>query len=170
MSCDSDGTPESINRILQRTEMSRWNDATSINIPTEQLQSKFNYQPLVERGYTNMSCDSDGTPESINGILQRNETSRRWNDAPSINIPMEQLPPFREKKSYTQVFEFGNSLCPQPQLSPLQERATTRVTLYTPTKCAIGNTEESSPNLNSSQWQKFQMSPISSDDSPEVYY
>jgi hypothetical protein len=115
-----------------------------------------------------MSCDPDGTPESISGMLQRNETSRSWNDATSINVPMEQLPPFREKKSYIQIFEFGNSLCTQSQLSTLQNRATTRAALYTPTKCALGNTE-SSPNLNS-QWQKFQMSPVSSDDSPEVYY
>jgi hypothetical protein len=134
------------------------------------IPSQFNCQPLVQGGYTNMPCDSDDTPKSINGILQRNETSTRWNDAPSINIPMEQLPPFREKRSYTQVFEFRNSLCTQPQLSPLQDRPTARVTLFTPTKCATGNTEESAPNLNSSHWQKFQMSPISSDDSPEVYY
>jgi hypothetical protein len=169
MSCDSDGTSESINGMLQRNETSRrWNYATSINIPMEQLKSKFNCQPSVRGGYSNMSYDSDGTPESINGMLQINETSRRWNYATSINVPMEQLTPFREKKSYPQISEFGNSLCTQPQLSPLQDTATTRAALYTPTKHATGDTE-SSPNLNS-QWQKFQMSPLSSDDSPEVYY
>jgi hypothetical protein len=131
------------------------------------IQSKFNCQPSVQGGYTNMLCDPDGSPEGISGILQ-NETFRRWNDATAINIPMEQPPPLREKKSYTQIFEFGNSLCTQPQMSPLQDRATTTAALYTPTKCATGN-NESSPKLNS-QWQKFQLSPIHSDDSPEVYH
>jgi hypothetical protein len=120
-------------------------------------QRKFNYQPSVLQGYTNTSSDSDCTPHSINRILQTNDISTSWNDAISINTPINQPPSFIQKKSYTQIFEFGNSLCTQPQLSPIQDNA-----LYpTDTEC--------SPNLNS-QWQKFQMSPISSDNSPEVYY
>jgi hypothetical protein len=127
------------------------------------IQRKFSYQPSVLGGYTKMSSDSGCTPENINEILQTNEISRRWNDATSINIPIKQPPSFTEKKSYTHIFEFGNSLCTQPQLSPLQDDATTTAALYTPIKCTTGGTE-------SSQWQQFQISPASSDNSPEVYY
>jgi hypothetical protein len=100
--------------------------------------------------------------------LQTAEMSRSWNDATSISIPTEPPPSFIQKKSYTQIFEFGNSLCTQPELLPIQDNATTGAASYTPTKCTTGNAECSS-NLNS-QWQKFQMSPISSNNSPEVYY
>jgi hypothetical protein len=161
--------PKHIPPLSNSTQTSQTHNSDQSDYCNSQyMQHKFKCQPSVLGGYTDMSSDSDDTPESINAILQRNDISKRWNGDASVNIPMKQPSSFRDKKSYTQMFEFGNSVCTQPQMSHLQDRATAGATLYTPTKCTTGNSESSS-NLTS-RWKKFHMSPISSDDSPEVYY
>jgi hypothetical protein len=140
----------------------------SKNCDRKYIQGQLNYQPSVQKGFTKIMCDPDTLPQDMNDILQKNETYKRWNNvSTAFNVPMLQPSLSRQTKSYTHISEFKNSSCTQPWTLPFEETASKRLALSQPVKCFTGNTENP-PSLNS-QWQKFEMSPTHSDESPEYY-
>jgi hypothetical protein len=105
-------------------------------------------------------------PEDMNRISQRNKTCNTW-DNTSINIHTEQSPS-RQKKSYTQVFEFENLPSTKSCMLSFMDIAVKRAALHKSTHYANGN-NGSSPRSNS-QWQKYESAPTHSDESFKLYY
>jgi ATP-dependent DNA helicase HFM1/MER3 len=130
------------------------------------ITSEFNYQPSIQKGLAEPMCERDTMPEAMNRISQRNETFESWDTTP-INIHTEQSPS-RQKRSYTQFFEFENLPSTKSCTLPFTDIAVKTAALHKSTNNANRNNRRS-PNSNS-QWQKYELSPKNSDQSFELYY
>lgn len=140
----------------------------SKNCEGKYTQSQVNYHPSVQKELPKLTCDSDVLPGDMNRILPKNETYQRWNNVrTAISVPMRQPSLSRQRESYAHISETDNASSTQPWMFPFEEPETKRLAFSQPVKCVTGN-NENLPNLNS-QWQKYEMSPIHSDESPEYY-
>jgi hypothetical protein len=123
---------------------------------------EFNCEPSNQKGLTQPTWEQNVMHKDMNRISQRNKACDTW-DTASVNISTEQSPS-RQKKSYTQVFEFGNL----PSTKSYMGTAVKRAALQKSTDFANGN-NGSSPR-SYSQWQKFESSPTHTEESLELYY
>lgn len=97
----------------------------------------------------------------MNRILQRNNTSQTW-DATTVNIHDEQ-PQSGQKRSCTHFFEFENVPNTKSCTLPFTDMAVKTAALHTPT--TYSNRKNGSSPSSNSQWQKFELSPVNSDES-----
>jgi ATP-dependent DNA helicase HFM1/MER3 len=138
--------------------------AQSKNCNGKHIQDQLKYPPSDQKGFTKIMCGSDTVPGDTNKIFNENETYKRRNDVRAvINIPVQQPSLSTQRKSYSNTCEFEDLSCTQPWTLPVEETASK----FHPTKCVPGNVQNSS--ILNSKWQKFEMSPIHSADSPDYY-
>ena len=152
--------------LTNSTQILRGNSSQNDNCDDNYIRSEFNYQPSNQKGLTEPMWEHNIMHEEMNRISQRNKTCDTWDTIP-INIRTEQSPS-RQKKSYTQVFEFENLPSTKSCILPFMDIAVKKTALHMSTRYANGN-NGSSPRSNS-QWQKFELSPTHSDESFNLYY
>jgi len=148
------------------TQILHGNSGQNDNCEDKYVRSEFNYQHSNQKGLREPMWEHNIMHEDMNRISQRNITCDTW-DTTSINIHTEQSPS-RQKKSYTQVFEFENLRSTKSCILPFMDMALKRAALHKSTHYANGN-NGGSPRSNS-QWQKFESSPTHSDESLKLYY
>lgn len=152
--------------LRNSAQILRGNLSQNDNCDNKYIRSEFNYQPSNQKGLAEAMWERNIMHEDMNRISQRNKTCDTW-DTKSINIHTEQSPP-RQKKSYTQVFEFENLPSTKSCILPFMDIAVKRAALHKSTHYANGNNGRSSHS--NSQWQKFELSPTDSDESFQSYY
>lgn len=135
------------------------------------VKSEYNYHPSNQKGlsgHTEPMWEHNITHEEMNRNSQRNKTCDTW-DTTSINIHTEQSPS-RQKKSYTQVFEFENLPSTKSCILPFMDTAVKRAALHKSTTSNYSNGNNGISPPSSSRWQKFQLCPTHSDESFKLYY
>jgi len=149
--------------LRNSTQIFYGNSSQNDNCDDKYIKSEFNYQPSNQKGltgHTQPMWEHNIMHEDMNRNSQRKKTCDTW-DTTSINIHTEQSPS-RQKKSYTQVFEFENLPGTKSCILPFMDTAVKRAALHKSTNYVNGN-NGISPH-SSSQWQKFQLSPTHSDE------
>jgi hypothetical protein len=148
--------------LWDSTQILRGNSSQNVNCDDKYIRSEFNYETSIQKELTERNI----MHEDMNRTSQRNKTCDAW-DTTSLNIHTEQSPS-RQKKSYTQVFEFENLPSTKSCILPFMDIAVKRAAWPKSTHHANGN-NGSSPHSNS-QGQKFELSQTHSDESFKLYY
>jgi len=155
--------------LRNSTQIFHGNSSQNDNCDDKYVKSEFNYQPSNQKGLTGCTqpmWEHNIMHKDMNRNAQRKKTCDTW-DTTSINIHTEQSPS-RQKKSYTQVFEFENLPGTKSCILPFMDTAVKRAALHKSTNY-VNRNNGISPH-SSSQWQKFQLSPTHSDEPFKLYY
>ena len=145
--------------LKNSTQILLGNSSQNDNCDEKYIKSEFNNKHSYQKGLTEPMWEHNIMPEDMTRISQNNLTCDTW-DTTAINIHTEQSPS-RQKKSYTQVFEFENLPGTKSCILPLKDTAVKRAVLHKSTDYA--NRNNGSSHCNNSQWQKFELSPTHSD-------